>query len=92
LNLALTDGRKAVVTRFVSGDHDANTLFVHCGSRYVCEGGLCRMIKPDPDEHTVIVASEPLSEDPGWREVPPNHMVLVEPDLSVSIRPIEGHA
>ena len=92
LNLVLTDGRKAVVTRFVSGDHDANTLFVHSGSRYVCEGGLCRMIEPNPEEHTVIIASEPLSDDPGWRAVPPNHVVLVEPDLSVSIRPMEGHA
>ena len=92
LNLVLTDGRKAVVTRFASGDHEANTLFVHSGSRYVCEGGQCRMMKPDPDDHTVIIASEPLSDDPGWREVPRNHMVLVESDLSTTVRPIRSPA
>ncbi len=88
LNLVLTDGRKAVVTRFSSGAHVANTLFVHSGSRYVCEGGECRMMKPDPDDHTVIVAAEPLSDDPGWREVPRNHMVLVESDLTITVQPI----
>jgi predicted glutamine amidotransferase len=90
LNLALTDGRSAVVTRFSAGTHEANTLFVHSGSRYVSEDGYCRMEPLDPEEQTVIVASEPLSEDPGWREVPRNHMALVAPDLTVSIRPIHG--
>ncbi len=88
LNLALTDGRRAVVSRFVSDEPArANTLYVHSGSRYVCEEGMCRMVD-DREEGAVIVASEPLSEDPGWEPVPPNHLVTVDEDLSVTISAI----
>ncbi len=88
LNLALTDGRRAVVSRFVSSEPDrANTLYVHSGSRYVCEEGVCRMVD-DRDKGAVIVASEPLSEDSGWEPVPPNHLVTVDEHLSVTINAI----
>jgi len=88
LNLALTDGRRAVVSRFVSSDPDrANTLYVHSGGRYVCEEGVCRMVD-DRDEGAVIIASEPLSKDPGWDSVPPNHLVTVDEHLSVEISAI----
>ena len=47
LNLALCDGRRAVVCRYVSQEDDpGNTLYVHSGHRYVCEDGLCRMLAP----------------------------------------------
>ena len=44
----------------------------------------------DETGHAVLVASEPLSDDPGWREVPANHLVRIEPDRSVRIEPIPG--
>jgi hypothetical protein len=33
-----------------------------------------------------------LSQDPGWRPVPPNHLVVIRRDRSVAIRPCAGAA
>ncbi|MHC4091791.1 MAG: class II glutamine amidotransferase [Planctomycetota bacterium] len=60
----------------------------HVGGEYVCDEGVARMVA-DKGHDAVIVASEPLSPDPGWRAVPENHMVLVREDLQVEQRPIE---
>jgi len=39
----------------------------------------------------VIVSSEKLTADPAWREIPPNHMVIVrsggEPELAALVVP-----
>ena len=91
LNLAVTDGQRAVVSRFVSGGGEgANSLYFNTGSGYLCEGGVCRMRGADEGREAVIVASEPLSDDPGWRRVEVNHLVVVGEDLSVEQRPIEA--
>ncbi len=90
LNLALTDGHRAVVTRHVAPGHQANSLFVHQGAAYRCEDGVCRMEAPDTSRRAVLVASEPLSDDPGWDEVPSNHLVRIESDHEVTIEPIPG--
>jgi glutamine amidotransferase len=86
LNIAVSDGERAVVSRYCAADPDtADSLYVHHGKAYVCEDGTCRMVEPD-GEGAVIVASEPLSSDPGWELVPVNHLVVIESDLSVSFR------
>jgi ergothioneine biosynthesis protein EgtC len=86
LNLAITDGRHAALTRFTSDDQvQAESLYYHSGRRYVCEQGMCRMVEPDVGEGAVIVASERLSSDPGWSPVPPNHLITVDADLGVGI-------
>lgn len=90
LNLALSDGKRAVVSRFVS-DHSklANTLYVHSGCSYVCHGGVCHMTPAtDKNQHAVIVASEPLSEDEGWTPVAPNHLVIIDEKLRVTIEQV----
>jgi predicted glutamine amidotransferase len=89
LNVAVSDGHRAVVCRFTDGPPEAApSLYLHTGRRYVCEGGLCRMIEPEADHHAVIVSSEPLSADPGWSRVPVNHLVLVHRDRAVDVRPV----
>ncbi len=90
LNLAVADGKCAVVSRYISRDPDkANSLYVHSGSRYLCEGGVCQMVPASEGNHAVIVASEPLSDDPGWQRVAPNYLAVVHEDLHVEQRPIE---
>lgn len=91
LNIAVADGRHAVASRCSTDSRGrADSLYVHTGRRYVCEGGVCRMIAPtDGAGPTVIISSEPLSDDPGWTEVPVNHLVIVGEDRSVSTRPCE---
>jgi predicted glutamine amidotransferase len=88
LNLAVTDGRVAVASRFTTSDPSkAASLYVHEGKQYVCKDGVCRMVSPDVGQGAVLVCSEPLSEDAGWERVPPNHLVLVREDRSVTLRP-----
>lgn len=89
LNLALCDGDRAVVCRFASNGEPPNSLFVHEGLRYVCEDGICRMVEPEGAHHeTVLVASEPVSSDPGWNAVFPGEMLLIGADKRVSRRPV----
>ncbi|MEZ4317014.1 MAG: class II glutamine amidotransferase [Myxococcota bacterium] len=80
LNLAVSDGTNAAVCRATIGpDQSAsNSLFVHAGMQYLCDGTECRMIDPSGQGTATIVSSEPLSDDPGWMEVPQNHLVVLE--------------
>ena len=90
LNLAVTDGKCAVVSRYISRDPDkANSLYVHSGSHYECESGVCRMAPALEGNLAVIVASEPLSDDPGWQPIAPNHLTVLHEDLHVEQRPIQ---
>lgn len=87
LNLAVTDGYSAVVTRYISHTPErANTLYVHRGLSYECRDGTCRMLPViDGPTTAVIIASEPLSEGPGWERVPPGHVVSIGKDLDVYV-------
>lgn len=90
LNIAISDGRESVVTRFTTAKPDeASSLYLHTGRRYVCEGNVCRMVSPETGHGAIIVSSEPLSDDPGWQKVPPNHMVIVREDRTVDVRAMD---
>ena len=60
-----------------------NSLYAHTGKRYTCDGDVCRMVEPDAEGATVLIASERLSEDPGWDKVPANHIVVVDENHNV---------
>ncbi len=89
LNMAVSDGQSSVVTRYSSDPaQPGESLYLDRGHRYVCDGGVCRMVAPDHEHGAVIVSSEPLSKDPGWTKVLDGHMVLIGPDRDVDLRPI----
>jgi predicted glutamine amidotransferase len=89
LNVALTDGRSAVVSRFISDDPEkANSLYYRVGRRFRCEEGVCQMLDEDGGR-AVIVASEPLTQEKDWIRVAPNCFVVVGPDCSATVTPIE---
>ncbi len=72
LNVAVADGRNAVISRF-SDDPQAQpeSLYYFTGPIYeVCEDDA---IGTD----AVVVSSERLTEDPAWQPIPPNHMILL---------------
>ena len=84
LNLVLTDGKEAVVCRYTSDQSDkASSLYISQGRQYVCEEGVCSMLG-DSNDNAVIVSSEPLSDDASWQEVPVNHMLLIDRNLTVT--------
>lgn len=90
LNVAFSNGRASVVSRFTTEPgYDGESLYLHRGLRYVCIDGACRMLAPDERGGAVIVSSEPLSDDPGWTAVPRNHQVVIDVDRSVRLVPIE---
>jgi len=89
LNLAVSDGTRAVVSRYASGDAESPSLYTSTGKQCVCEEGTCRMIQCDGRSSSVIVASEPLNDDPGWEPVPHNYLLLIRPDCSVQLRAID---
>lgn len=89
LNVAVTDGRSVVACRYTDDLPDqADSLHLHSGKRYVCDGGACRMIDPGVDDHAVLIASEPLSDDPGWTALEVGEMILVTPDRRIVRRPL----
>ncbi|MFO0688302.1 MAG: class II glutamine amidotransferase [Myxococcota bacterium] len=91
LNVAFSNGRAAVVSRYTTEPgYDGESLYLHRGLRYVCIEGACRMLEPDERGGAVIVSSEPLSDDPGWTAVPRNHQVVIDVDRSVRLVPIEA--
>ncbi len=81
-NIALGDGRNAVVSRYTNDpDHPPESLYCYSGNIYKpCIAG------HDRDE-AVIVSSERLTEDPDWQIVPANHMVVISGGRMDSIIP-----
>jgi ergothioneine biosynthesis protein EgtC len=87
LNAVVTDGDSAVACRFTTDDPaNADSLYTNRGRRYVCEGGVCRMLDPgEQNGSAIMVSSEPLSGDSGWDSVPLNHLVRIEPNLTMTV-------
>lgn len=92
LNCVVTDGEAAVACRFTTDlPGAADTLYVHLGKRYVCEAGAARMV-PCPNGNTsVMVSSEPLTADEGWKPVDVGEMLLIGPDQEVRHRRVVAH-
>jgi ergothioneine biosynthesis protein EgtC len=85
LNIAISDGLRSVACRFTTSGQPSS-LYLHTGRKYVCDGGVCRMLAPERGKGAVLISSEPLSDDPGWQRIPPNHMAVVREDRTVDLR------
>ncbi len=91
MNCVVSDGRAAVACRFTTDRPDnADSLYTHVGHRYVVEARKPRMESCEPVNRSVIVSSEPLSDDPGWEPVPAGSLVVVGEDLSIEARPVSA--
>ncbi len=85
LNLVLSDGQKMVATRYVSSGEDSNSLYLLHGGTFRCQEGLCSM---DAGEDAVLIVSEPLNSSKEWQKIQNNHMVLVDSDRKMTVKPI----
>lgn len=72
LNVAISDGDNAVISRYSNDrEHSPESLYYYCGDLY------------EPCEHEpqvaseVVVSSEKLTQDPAWQAVPANHMIIL---------------
>jgi len=89
LNMVLTDGGNTVITRYISNSRkEPHSLYRHTGSAYECIDGVCHMRDRSESGKTVLVASEPLSHDDGWKPVARNTMLLIDDDSNVEERAI----
>jgi len=86
LNLVLCDGERTAITRYASDGSDGNSLYYTTGRTYVGPMGLCRIEDEGDHPSAVVVASEPLDESHRWTRVLPQHLLLVERDLTVTMR------
>jgi len=86
VNVAVSDGARAVVSRWGTGEAPPPSLFYHTGDEFTCTDGLCHMTQTEQPHRAVVVASEPLTEEPDWKPVPENHLLLIHPDRSLEFR------
>jgi ergothioneine biosynthesis protein EgtC len=88
LNVAVSDGRCAVISRFTTDvPENADSLYYHIGKRYTSVGGFTAMIEAETGRGSVLVSSERLSDDPGWEPVPVNHLVILHDERRVELQP-----
>jgi len=89
LNLAVTDGMRAAISRYVSGtEENANTLYVHAGGTCECTRNRLHLVQNGGPRKAVIVASEPLTEEDEWMEVPGDNTLVISEDLHIELAPI----
>lgn len=88
LNIVVADGRHAAACRITTDRPQyAESLHVHAGHVYRVVDGECRMLPPTDSHGAIIIASEQLSDDSGWTMVPPNHLVVVQTDRRIELKP-----
>lgn len=87
INFVVSDGHRIVAIRYTTDtDAEALSLYYSEGSRYICEGDVCRMVKADPKDHSVLIVSEKLTDmRQDWKKIPPNHAIVVHSNTEVSI-------
>jgi glutamine amidotransferase len=86
-NFAVTDGERLATVRYGSYPRlEPVSLYFAIGKKFVFGEGRSRLERAAPDERSVIVASEPLTEDRReWTRVAPNHVLTVSDDFEVSV-------
>ncbi len=90
LNVAVSDGTHAVVSRFTTdAPEDADSLYYEVGRRYTTVGDAAQLLAAHAGRGSVMVSSEKLSEDVSWKEVPPNYLVLIEDERHVRLMPLK---
>lgn len=78
-NFAVTDGKKMVITRFATHGGVAESLYYSHGEHFACLGGVCQMQDANKSNQSVIVSSEPLTEElHDWHEIKPNSIIIID--------------
>ncbi len=74
-NICLTDGRRVIATRYCSAEKKKSlTLHYLLGE----------------DASYVVISSERLNDlNTGWQDVPEKHMIVVDENKSIQLRPLE---
>ena len=89
-NICLTDGRRLIASRYCTDKNLVpETMHYSVGSRFVAKNNHYHMLKQNGDHGSLLVASEKLTNfDAEWHDVPVNHLMLVDSDLSIQLLPL----
>jgi glutamine amidotransferase len=91
-NLVLTDGKAMIATRY-STQPEVETRSLHLAMNahcYICEEGNLTLRDQEKEKEGVLISSEVLTEDRAlWTEVPENHFIMVEEDLTVRLKELD---
>ncbi|HVR74775.1 MAG TPA: class II glutamine amidotransferase [Planctomycetota bacterium] len=90
LNFALTDGQTTIACRHsldLAGELP-RTLYVARDVHLRLDSDACRFER-SKGPADVLIASEPLFADTAWEPVPPHRMLVVRPDGSTSLHPLD---
>ena len=88
LNLTVSDGYRAVVSRFASGGRTlAPSLYLYFGRRIFCKVRKCAMVSPGDAGGAILISSEPLDDDACCLAVPNDSIVVLGGDGTAEVRP-----
>lgn len=90
LNLCITNGQQLLASRYTSDPtKEARTLYYSLGSEFQVKEDICHMGDFQKKRGCILVVSEKLNDCKAeWVEIPNNHLLLVDNDLSVKLEPI----
>ena len=91
INIVITDGKKMLATRYIS-DKNKNALSLYYAAGDYIDNkhgpGVMHSVSKNPS--ALLIASEPLTNyAEEWEEIPVNHMLLIDEDLTISLKAIE---
>jgi len=96
LNFIASNGEKLYALRYATTDLDYYTLYYIERPR---EGFELRklsketqqliMMKLVHGEKAVIIASEPMSDEPYWKQIPNKYLAVVDRDLNIELKPLK---
>ena len=96
LNFIASDGEKLYALRYATRRLSYYTLYYLVRPREKLElRKLSRetrqliLMKLTRGEKAVIIASEPMSDEPYWKPIPNKHLVIISPNLNVKLIPIK---
>lgn len=87
-NVCLTDGHRLLATRYCTDKNlSPETMHYSVGSRFVVRDGRYHMLRGQGKSGGLLVTSERLTDfEAEWHDVPVNHLMMVEADLSIKLR------
>jgi glutamine amidotransferase len=87
-NVCLTDGKRMIATRYCTAKRiPPESMHYSLGSRFVAKKGRFHMLQEDGEKATLLISSEKLTDfEAEWHDVPPNHLIMVEEDLTIQLR------
>jgi len=89
MNLVVSNGKSMVACKYSTPGSKTNSLYYVSGLHYLCEEGAARLENCEKTKSSVLIASEPLTQDQEWKTVADNTMVVVNEGMDLETRPIQ---